>query len=111
MDIAEYTKEVRRTCSIQNEKELLTLTALGIAGEAGEVVDIVKKVLYHAHELEISSLSKEVGDLLWYITLLCDTVGLTLDDVMQMNVEKLRKRYPDGFDPQRSQKRQEYVTN
>jgi NTP pyrophosphatase (non-canonical NTP hydrolase) len=111
MDTAEYTKEVRRTCSVQDQKELLILTAFGIAGEAGEVVDTVKKVLYHAHELDVSNLSKEVGDLLWYMTLLCETVGLTLDDVMQKNVEKLRKRYPDGFDPQRSQTRQEYVTN
>ena len=111
MDIAEYTREVQRTCSIQDQKELLTLTALGIAGEAGEVVDTVKKVLYHSHGLDVSALSKEMGDLLWYVTLLCETVGLTLDDVMRANVEKLRKRYPDGFDPQRSQTRQEYVTD
>ncbi|SRR6266700_7356048 len=107
MDIAEYTKEVHRTCSVKEPKELLTLTALGIAGEAGEVVDTVKKVLYHSHELDISALRKEVGDLLWYMVLLCDTVGLTLEDVMQANVEKLRQRYPDGFDAQRSKTRQE----
>lgn len=107
MDIGEYTKEVHRTCSVSDPKELLTLTALGIAGESGEVVDTVKKVLYHAHELDVSHLCKELGDLLWYMVLLCDTVGLTLDDVMQTNVEKLRRRYPEGFDPQRSQIRQE----
>lgn len=107
MDITEYTQEVHRTCSIKEPKELLTLTALGIAGEAGEVVDIVKKVLYHSHELDISVLCKEIGDLLWYTVLLCDTVGLTLGDVMQTNVEKLRGRYPDGFDKQRSLVRQE----
>ena len=105
MDVAEYTREVHRTCDIQDQKELLILTALGIAGEAGEVVDIVKKVLYHAHELDTSALCKEVGDLLWYVVLLCETVGLTLDEVMQTNVEKLRQRYPDGFDPQRSRMR------
>jgi NTP pyrophosphatase (non-canonical NTP hydrolase) len=107
MDITEYAKEVHRTCNITDQKELLTLAALGIAGEAGEVVDTVKKVLYHSHELDISSLSKEVGDLLWYMVLLCDTVGFTLDDVMQANVEKLRKRYPHGFDTQKSRERQE----
>ena len=105
MNTEEYAKEVHRTCSIEDRRELLTLTALGIAGEAGEVVDIIKKVLYHAHELDSSALCKEVGDLLWYMTLLCETAGLTLDDVMQANVEKLRQRYPDGFDAQRSQQR------
>ncbi len=77
------------------------------AGEAGEVVDTVKKVLYHSHELDTFSLRKEIGDLLWYTVLLCETVGLTLDDVMQANVEKLRKRYPDGFDKEKSRSRQE----
>ncbi|HEY3993734.1 MAG TPA: nucleoside triphosphate pyrophosphohydrolase family protein [Ktedonobacteraceae bacterium] len=105
MEHAEYAKEVHRTCSIEDHRELLTLTALGIAGEAGEVVDIIKKVLYHAHELDTSELCKEMGDLFWYMTLLCETVGLTLDNVMQANVEKLRQRYPAGFDAQRSQKR------
>lgn len=111
MDFAEYAKEVHRTCSIQDPKELLTLTALGIAGEGGEVVDIIKKVRYHAHELDASLLCQEIGDLLWYIVLLCETVGLTLDEVMQTNVEKLRQRYPAGFDPQRSQIRQADTTN
>lgn len=107
MDSKEYAKEVHRTCSISDPKELLTLTALGIAGEAGEVVDTIKKVLYHAHELDVAHLQKELGDLLWYMVLLCESVNITLDDVMQANVEKLRKRYPEGFDPQRSLLRQE----
>lgn len=107
MDYAEYAKEVQRTCGIEDHRDRLTLTALGIAGEAGEVVDIIKKVLYHAHELDTSALCQEVGDLFWYMTLLCETLGLSLDDVMQANVEKLRQRYPQGFDEQRSQMRVE----
>ncbi len=107
MDIAEYTKEVNRTCGIEDPRELLILAALGIAGESGEVVDALKKVLYHSHELDVVELRKELGDLLWYIVLLCDTIGLSLDDVMQANVEKLQERYPQGFDPERSQRRQE----
>jgi NTP pyrophosphatase (non-canonical NTP hydrolase) len=95
------------TCNIDDPKELLILTALGIAGESGEIVDTIKKVLYHSHELNVPDLCKELGDLLWYMTLLSDTIGLTLNDVMQANVEKLHKRYPNGFDPQRSQHRQE----
>ncbi len=106
MDSAEYTKEVHRTCGIEDRRELLTLTALGIAGEAGEVVDTIKKVLYHTHELDNDALCEEIGDLLWYMVLLCDTVGLSLEGVMQANMEKLRKRYPEGFDPQRSKMRE-----
>ncbi|HEY0757068.1 MAG TPA: nucleoside triphosphate pyrophosphohydrolase family protein [Ktedonobacteraceae bacterium] len=105
MGIEEYTREVYRTCDIQDQRELLTLSALGIAGEGGEIVDLVKKVLYHEHELDTSALREEVGDLLWYITLLCETAGFTLTDAMQANVEKLRQRYPRGFDPQRSRAR------
>lgn len=105
MDFAEYAGEVHRTCSVEGQSELLTLSALGIAGEAGEVVDLLKKVLYHGHELDKPHLCKEIGDLLWYMTLLCETVGLTLDEVMQANVEKLRQRYPLGFDAERSKDR------
>lgn len=107
MNIAEYAKEVHRTCSIEDRREILILAALGIAGESGEVVDTLKKMLYHSHELNVTELRKELGDLLWYMVLLCETTGLRLDDVMQANVEKLQKRYPEGFDPERSQRRQE----
>jgi len=107
MDFETYVKEVHRTCSITDQRELLTLTALGLAGETGEIVDELKKVLYHGHELDTGKLRKELGDLFWYLVLLCDTLDLTLDDVMQANVEKLRKRYPDGFDARRSRDREE----
>lgn len=107
MEITEYVREVHRTCSVTDSRDLLTISALGIAGEAGEVVDHLKKVLYHGHELDTTELCKEMGDLLWYLILLCETTGLTLDEVMQANVAKLRKRYPDGFDAQRSQQRED----
>ncbi|HTK05992.1 MAG TPA: nucleoside triphosphate pyrophosphohydrolase family protein [Ktedonobacteraceae bacterium] len=106
MEITEYVREVHRTCSITEPRDLLTISALGIGGEAGEVVDHLKKVLYHGHDLDTNALCKEIGDLLWYLILLCETTGLTLDEVMQANVEKLRKRYPEGFDRQRSLNRE-----
>jgi NTP pyrophosphatase (non-canonical NTP hydrolase) len=71
------------------------------------VVDTLKKVLYHGHELNTDELGKELGDLLWYLVLLCETTGLTLEEVMEANVAKLRRRYPQGFDPKRSQVREE----
>ena len=107
MDIQHYVQEVHRTCSPLPTKDLLTVSALGIAGESGEIVDLIKKVLYHDHELDTDKLCKEIGDLLWYFVLLCETTGLTLEQVMETNVAKLRKRYPEGFDAQRSQQREE----
>lgn len=76
--------------------------ALGMAGECGEVSDMIKKWIFHEAELDQEHLKKEVGDVLWYVALICDAFEWNLDDIMQMNIEKLKKRYPDGFDPDRS---------
>ena len=71
------------------------LAALGLAGEAGEVADQIKKNRYHGrlpdHEHDEKMLL-ELGDLLWYFALMCDVYGLTLEEVMQTNIEKLRQR-------------------
>lgn len=81
--------------------------ALGLSGEAGEVSDLVKKVFYQGHELDAAHLAKELGDILWYIAETATAIGYSLDSIMQMNIEKLRERYPDGFDPERSTHRKE----
>lgn len=75
---------------------------LGLAGETGEVVDYLKKVLFHGHALSPEVVKKELGDVLWYVAVLADELGLDLDEVMAANIAKLRARYPDGFDQQRS---------
>ena len=80
----------------------LTLGALGLAGESGEVVERVKKMLYQGHRLDTLGLLEEIGDVLWYITLLCNAVEVTLDDDLDLNVRKLRELYQHGFDPLRS---------
>lgn len=75
---------------------------LGLAGEIGEVCDLVKKERYHGHALNSTTVMDELGDILWYCALLANSFGWTLDDVAQLNIEKLRKRYPEGFDDARS---------
>ena len=75
-------------------KEQLTNWALGLAGEAGEVVEPVKKYLFHHRELNVKELSKELGDILWYVAAMCTTLGLSLQDVMTENIDKLTQRYP-----------------
>lgn len=70
---------------------------LGLTGEAGEVADIVKKYVFHGHELDRKELIKELGDVCWYLALLCHALDVPLDVVMISNIEKLRNRYPKGF--------------
>ena len=103
MNEQDYLAEVLRTYAGSNDPlDKLTLSALGLTGEAGEVADTIKKVLYQGHELDRAHLVQELGDVLWYVMLACNAVGCTLENVMQGNVAKLHARYPDGFDPLRS---------
>jgi NTP pyrophosphatase (non-canonical NTP hydrolase) len=71
--------------------------AVGIAGEAGEVLDAVKKTWIYGKELDRENLLEESGDLLFYIVALLTENGFTLEDAMQANIEKLKKRYPEGY--------------
>jgi len=103
MNQEEYMTEVLRTYAGSNTTmDKLTLSALGLAGESGEVADTIKKVLYQGHHLDIMHTIQELGDVLWYLTLACDALECTLEDVMQVNVAKLRDRYPNGFEVERS---------
>lgn len=72
------------------------VSALGLAGEAGEVCDLLKKVVGHGHPINLDAFCDELGDVLWYISDLCSAFGLTLQDVVQHNIEKLGRRYPSG---------------
>ena len=83
----------------------LTWNALGIAGEAGEVADIIKKHVGHGHELDRAKLTRELGDVLWYVAALAHDIGVDLSTVARENVEKLKARYPDGFSQERSRNR------
>lgn len=80
---------------------------LGLAGETGEVVDQIKKHLDHGHDLDLDHLADELGDVLWYIAAICDATGLHMGRVMERNIWKLERRYPDGFSEERSKNRDE----
>lgn len=75
----------------------LTLGALGLTGEAGEVAELVKKHLFHGRALDHQALAKELGDVLWYVMFTAHKSGLSLEYVARKNNEKLRERYPNGF--------------
>ena len=103
MKLSEYQREVERT-TVTNiyAQDSLIMASMGLAGETGEVVDLLKKHLFHGHSLEKDKVIKELGDVLWYLSALCNTLHISLEDVIEANVAKLRARYPDGFDIERS---------
>lgn len=78
---------------------------LGLSGEAGEVLDMVKKWVFHEKELDKEHLKKEIGDVMWYVAMLCESFGFDLDEILQMNVDKLMARYPEGFDTDKANNR------
>lgn len=98
---------------LQDNPQLLELNnyAMGLAGEAGEIVDLVKKIVFHGHPLgdeELKNLLKEDGDVLWYAANLARALKVKLSTVTAMNEDKLKKRYPAGFDEEKSKNRVEY---
>ena len=91
-----------------DKDELFILNgALGLAGESGEVADLVKKWLFQGHKLEKDKVIEELGDVAWYLAIAAEAFDTTLGEVLQRNVDKLAKRYPEGFDKARSIKREE----
>ena len=90
------------TCSITEDPEAkLRHGVFGLASEAGEVSGIFQKV-YQGHELDIDHVVKECGDCLWMIAEILDTLDIELEECMEMNIAKLRARYPEGFTAERS---------
>ena len=80
---------------------------LGLAGEAGEFTDMVKKWIFHEKPFDPDHAMKELGDVLWYVAMICHSFGWNLNTIMQMNVDKLKARYPEGFDVDKSAHRLE----
>ena len=104
----EYQVLAMRTRNLElDEADALANGVMGLCGEAGECADMVKKVFFQGLSFDMDHFAKELGDVLWYIALCCETLGLNMDDVMQKNIDKLSARYPDGFDPHKSQYRAE----
>ena len=107
MTINEYQTEAMRTASGMDELYPMWLNgALGLAGESGEVADMVKKHLFQGHPPDFNHMAKELGDVAWYVAVTARALGYDLETILQMNVDKLRKRYPNGFEIERSLHRQ-----
>lgn len=107
MTINEYQKYALTTMNKENTGvKMLTNGVMGLCGEAGECCDIVKKHLFQGHELNREKLIDELGDVAWYIAITAEALGVPLEDVLQGNVDKLKRRYPEGFSVDKSVNRE-----
>lgn len=98
MEINEYqTKAMRTLNPALKDKDILLNSVMGLCGESGEAIDIVKKWLCQGHELDKEHLMKELGDVAWYLAEAATALGVPLEEVLQGNIDKLEKRYPHGF--------------
>jgi NTP pyrophosphatase (non-canonical NTP hydrolase) len=108
MNLNEYQRLAQRTSNKKADNIDHILNGLmGLNGEAGECIDILKKYFFQGHELDKGKLIDELGDVLWYIAETCEGIGVTMEEVAIRNIEKLKKRYPNGFETERSVKRNE----
>ena len=103
MEINEYQSLAMRTVNTElSDRDILINAVMGLCGESGEVIDIVKKHISHGHPLDREKLIAELGDVAWYLAECAYALGVSLEDVMRANIEKLKARYPDGFSSERS---------
>lgn len=103
MTVNEYQKLAMVTLNRDlDKKEILTNAVMGLCGESGEACDLVKKHLFHGHELDREALIKELGDVAWYLAEAAEALEIPLEEVFEKNIEKLKKRYPEGFSSERS---------
>lgn len=118
MNASEYQKLAMRTKNNDANVQLLEKAkangdcfgcivnaCYGLSGEVGEFNDMIKKWIFHGKPLDDTHAKKELGDILWYVAMMCDGFGWDMGDVMQMNIDKLKARYPEGFDMIRSNNR------
>ena len=107
MTINEYQSLALRTLIPDlDKKDVLINGVMGLCGESGEAIDLVKKHLAQGHPLDAEKLAKELGDIAWYLAETAHAIGYSLEDILRMNIDKLAARYPEGFSPDRSMNRE-----
>ena len=108
MTANEYQQLAMRTLNPRlDRKDILINGVMGLCGESGEAIDIVKKWLAQGHTLDTDKLSGELGDIAWYLAETAYALQIPLEDILQANLDKLAQRYPQGFSQERSRNRDE----
>ena len=105
MKFNDYQEDAVRTItglSASHDDNLLLEGVMGLNGEAGEVIELVKKHIFQCHKLDKEKIAEELSDCLWYLTASAKAVGYTLEDIAELNIQKRKNRYPQGFDEQNS---------
>jgi NTP pyrophosphatase (non-canonical NTP hydrolase) len=103
MNVKDYQKSIQRTLAMpdgspMSKDEAIKLALVGILDEAGEIAGPLKKHFWHGHPMPLTQeMTDEIGDLLWYVFTLCNALGIDGERAMDKNIEKLKRRYPDGF--------------
>ena len=86
----------------------IVMATMGLSGEVGELNDMIKKWIFHKSDMDITHAKKELGDILWYVACMAESFGWSLDEIMKMNIDKLKARYPKGFDIDRANHKEKY---
>jgi len=111
MKANDFQKEVMRTANTDlSDESALTNAAMGLAGETGEYVDLLKKWLFHGHDLDLNKAKKELGDIAFYLAWASECHGFTLESVFETVINKLKLRYPNGFNSEDSKLRRDINT-
>lgn len=97
MDFIEYQLNARRTAKDECKIEKLSHALEGLASEVGEIADTIKRYKRYGQALDAENIREEVGDVLWYLAMMCDAVGVSLEVCASDNIAKLKRRYPDKF--------------
>lgn len=99
--------EKRKVIDVKNDISIggILNACLGLSGEVGEFNDMIKKWIFHEKPLDIEHAKKEAGDICWYLAMLCESFGWDLEEIVQLNIDKLKARYPEGFDVERASHR------
>lgn len=102
-----YQEDAERTSGQAGEQtqERLVYATISLGGEVGELLNYIKKGIWHGHGVDKLAVQEEIGDLFWYMAEICSSLGLSLSDVAEMNIEKLKARYPQGFSEEASKNR------
>jgi NTP pyrophosphatase (non-canonical NTP hydrolase) len=103
MKMNNYQEKAMRTFNTElNDFHAMLYAALKLTGEAGEVSDYIGKWVGQGHNLDMDRLIEELGDVLWYIALFSKLTGVSLQEIADRNIEKLERRYPQGFSVEKS---------
>jgi NTP pyrophosphatase (non-canonical NTP hydrolase) len=104
MNIKEYQKLCKNTAKKYDDKDKEIMNwGLGIAGEAGDVAGCIKKVAFHNND-QRDGIKENIGDVMWYIAMICNYFDWDLESILEENIDKLKKRYPDGFTEEKAQR-------